>query len=410
MSKAAATLLGLTPAEELAAREATAPEPHSDAYVREMAREFCEERPYAELPYSKRNWGGRLHSLCSYQGKLKPSIAHFLVAWFTSRGQTVLDPMAGVGTIPLEARLQGRRAYAGDLSELAVAVSRAKLERIDGAAAFSVVDKLADFLDGNAQLSDETLIAEEDATFGLNGKIVDYFHETTLREVLLARRFFREATNRSSAEVAVVETAVLHILHGNRPYALSRRSHPVTPLKPTGAAEYRSLSSHVRARLEQTLPLLAQLGTAGAVFRADFAKLPLGVDSVDAVITSPPFTQSLRFFSSNWMRLWFCGWPASAFRDCTSDYLEREQRHNFDHAYRRFLASVHRLLRPGGLLIMHVGATRRLDMAVKIAPLLRPGFELLHRGVEQLDAPESHGLSDKGATTQHAFLFCRALK
>ena len=36
---------------------------------------------------------------------------------------------------------------------------------------------------------------------------------------------------------------------GNRPYALSRRSHPVTPLKPTGESYYRPLIAHVERRL-----------------------------------------------------------------------------------------------------------------------------------------------------------------
>jgi RMKL-like, methyltransferase domain len=99
-----------------------------DRIVAEGAEELCTTLPYRRAPYSKRNWGGVLHSLCSYQGKLKPAIAHFLVSKFTRPGDMVLDPMSGVGTIPLEARIQGRHAIAGDLSELASTVSQAKLE------------------------------------------------------------------------------------------------------------------------------------------------------------------------------------------------------------------------------------------------------------------------------------------
>ena len=88
----------------------------------ERAREFCDHPPYREDPYARRNWGGLLHSLCSYQGKLKPAIAHFLVDWFTEPGDTVLDPMSGVGTIPLEARRLGRTGIGNDLSPLAAAV------------------------------------------------------------------------------------------------------------------------------------------------------------------------------------------------------------------------------------------------------------------------------------------------
>src|SRR5580693_5696431 len=92
------------------------------------AASFCGKPPFRAGHYAKRNWGGPLHSLCSYQGKLKPSIAHFLVLLFTSPGARVLDPLAGVGTIPLEARRQGRVGIASDLSPLAASVCRAKLE------------------------------------------------------------------------------------------------------------------------------------------------------------------------------------------------------------------------------------------------------------------------------------------
>lgn len=402
MSEAAPTLFPLARCDLAFAPE---PNPASDEYVIAQARRFCEERPYAVTPYSKRNWGGRLHSLCSYQGKLKPSIAHFLVKWFTEPGGVVLDPMSGVGTIPLEARLQGRMALASDLSDLAVAVSRAKLEPADAVASASVLEALATYI-AAAHDALDGLIEREDADFGLNGVITDYFHPETLRELLLARRFFAEAELDLPGTASVL-TAILHVLHGNRPYALSRRSHPVTPLKPTGEFEYRPLIAHVERRLAQTLPELGELPGEGRTIKADFGALPLASGSVDTVITSPPFAQSLRFFSSNWLRLWFCGWSVSDFRERPAGYLESEQKRDFSLAYRRFFQAMHEVLTPGGLLVMHVGATRGFDMAEHLLPLLAPEFSLLHDGAEHLEGPESHGLSDKGSTVRHHFLFCR---
>jgi hypothetical protein len=43
---------------------------------------FQTEIPHQQVPYSSRNWGHNNHSLCSYQGKLKPAIAHHLVNTF----------------------------------------------------------------------------------------------------------------------------------------------------------------------------------------------------------------------------------------------------------------------------------------------------------------------------------------
>jgi Putative RNA methylase family UPF0020 len=402
VSEAAPTLFPIAPDELAVAGE---PEPLSDDYVTQRAALFVDRRPYALDPYAARNWGGRLHSLCSYQGKLKPSIAHFLVKWFTSPRSVVLDPMCGVGTIPLEARRQGRQALASDLSDLAVAVSRAKLESVDGTSCRGVLAELADHVANDDSTLDE-LVRSEEADFGLNGPITDYFHLETLRELLLARRFFATA-DVGRPEVACLLTAVLHILHGNRPYALSRRSHPVTPLKPSGEFVYKPLIAHLERRLGDTLPDLEALPPEGRAISADFAALPIDRGSVDTVITSPPFAQSLRFFSSNWMRLWFCGWKAADFKERPAGYMEAEQKRSFDAAYLRFFSAMHEVLAPEGLLLMHVGATRRFDMAEHLGRLLEPKFRLLYDGAEHLQDPESHGLVDKGSTVRHHFLFCR---
>lgn len=378
----------------------------SDVGLRQAAHEFCQTQPYRRGSYGKRNWGGLLHSLCSYQGKLKPSIAHFLVAWFTERGQVVLDPMAGVGTIPLEARRQGRVGIGGDLSELAYAVTKAKLEVFDGDDVVACVEALLERL-ATDESPLESLKSRESASFGLNGKIEDYFAAETLREVLLARGFFRDRMPSLSAGEAIVLSSLLHILHGNRPYALSRRSHPVTPLKPTGPFVYRSLAQRLLPRVQAAVTELSRLDAGSTALRADLAQLPRRPGSVDAVITSPPFSQSLRFFSSNWMRLWFCGWEPSHFKTKPDDFLERQQKTHFQASYSRFSEAMAKLLRPGGLLIAHVGETATFNMAEALAGVLGKEFRVVYSGRECVADTESHGLSDKGATRAHHFLFAR---
>lgn len=376
----------------------------SEVGLAEAAQGFCETTPHRQLPYSKRNWGGVLHSLCSYQGKLKPGIAHFLVREFTSPGERVLDPMSGVGTIPLEARLQGRVGLAGDLSPLAHAVSTAKLTPVPAEAVWQVVSELEGQLAGVSPSS-----APPGSEFGLNRPIYEYFHEQTLAEVLSARAFFmrRRVSASLAPEDAVVMTAIMHILHGNRPYALSRRSHPITPFAPTGDFEYRPLMGRLNTRLDKMLPALADLtveSLPGQAWQADFRKLSPDVGTADAVITSPPFASSLRFWSSNWMRLWFAGWTPEMFRTEPPAYLESEQRRSYS-PYAEFSDSMASLLPPGGRLILHLGETASGSMADKITPQLDERFRVEYVGRECVADTESHGLSDKGATFAHWYLF-----
>lgn len=366
---------------------------------------FCTSATYQSAPYGKRNWGGQLHSLCSYQGKLKPSIAHFLVRDFTLPGDSILDPMSGVGTIPLEARRQGRLGLAGDLSPLAHIVSRAKLEPVDEGELWRQFDQFKHAVNSPVAFQEDELYEG----FGLNRPLREYFHKATLREIIAARSYFLEIEEKDgiTPELATLWTAVLHILHGNRPYALSRRSHPITPFAPQGETIYKSVAEHTSRRLGRIIPTLVGLSQgslAGDARRQSYSSSAREFGLVDAVITSPPFAESLRFWSSNWMRLWFAGWEPNDFKEQPVNFLEAQQRKSLA-VYADFAQSMADALKPGGSLILHLGETKTLSMADEIMPLLAPDFDVAYIGRESVEEIENHGLKDRGATLAHTFLF-----
>jgi DNA modification methylase len=80
-------------------RASAARSPEADRW-RTPWEAFKRDLPHQQAPFAARNWGHPLHSLCSYQGKMKPALAHHLVRTFVPPGGRVLDPFAGVGTIP----------------------------------------------------------------------------------------------------------------------------------------------------------------------------------------------------------------------------------------------------------------------------------------------------------------------
>ena len=61
----------------------------------------------------------------------------------------------------------------------------------------------------------------------------------------------------------MVFAAFLHVLHGNRPYALSRNSHPLTPYAPTGDFVYKNVIQHITDKIELTY----KKGTSEAIRR-----------------------------------------------------------------------------------------------------------------------------------------------
>ena len=379
---------------------------------------FKDNLPHQKKPYSKRNWGNPLHSLCSYQGKLKPSIAKHLVETFVPEGGVTLDPFAGVGTIPFEAALQGKKAYGFDLSPSAYIISRAKLTATSANNTSQVIDKLEKFIDSYDPTYEDL---KEVETFGFNGKIADYYHHQTLHEVLAARHFFlnfKEGNKESiegetntdllpvcSASMMLVYASCLHILHGNRPYALSRRSHPITPYAPSGAFEYRSLLERLKEKVSRSLDAtLPESFIEGTIYRQDATFWwPSEIDNIDAVITSPPFFNSTRFFLANWLRLWFSGWSDSDFKKKPQFFIDERQKAEMT-VYESVIRQAKERLKLGGVLVFHLGKSRKCDMAVELAKIAQKWFAHADTFNENVVHCESHGIRDKGTVTDHQYL------
>lgn len=362
---------------------------------------FFETLPHKQRPYSSRNWGHPLHSACSYRGKLKPAIAHFLIKAFTEPGSLVLDPFAGAGTIPFEAALQGRRTIGFDISRMGTVITRAKIGMPDRDELHSKLIDLENHIN-NYTIKPNALSSAQNVAF--NKPIPEYFHPETMREVLACREFFRDVED--TDETAIMLTCMLHILHGNRPYSLSRRSHPITPFAPTGAFEYRDVMTRLRAKLERVLqsPLPAEYVSGKAYARDACDDWTHITGQVDTVITSPPFAGSTRFYMQNWMRFWFCGWEPQDFeRSNTASYFEDMQRDGFD-CYTPVLKNISRSLSANGRVVFHLGESNKHDMALELSNLAAKDFRHRFIFTENVRNLEGYGVSDKGATTSHQYL------
>lgn len=67
-----------------------------------------------------------VHGFHSYPARMHPDTAIALVRGLSEKGEPVLDPFCGSGTVPVVARELGRRALGSDLNPLAVELTRLK--------------------------------------------------------------------------------------------------------------------------------------------------------------------------------------------------------------------------------------------------------------------------------------------
>jgi hypothetical protein len=244
------------------------------------------------------------------------------------------------------------------------------------------------------KISTETDVEEE---------IVSYYHPDTLKEIVAAKKFFE---SNSDQDLSFLEACLLHILHGNRPYALSRRSHNIMPWPPKGPSVYKPLAKSLREKvsrmMDQGMPLAFVRGKA---LRDSVFDLNLANESVDCILTSPPFYSNRDFLRMNRIRLWFCGWDYEQQAKMKSEFVEhRTDIGIYDGIFKEF----YRVLRPNSLCIMHLGVVGKVDMAERLQPHAeKRGFTKLKTIYEDTSTLESHGIVDRGATHKHQFLALR---
>lgn len=363
---------------------------------------FKKDLPHMNKPFSKKNWGSDLHSVCSYQGKMKPALAYHLVETFSIEGDVILDPFSGSGTIPFEAAINGRVAFGLDIGLMATSVSNAKLKKHNYKEVFLILDMLNNFIRSHTPQESSMYNAKK---LDFNKTIPEYFHKNTFREILLAREFFLKYKNPESENWSLVFACMLHILHGNRPYALSRNSHSITPYAPTGDFIYKNLIEKLTNKVNKSIVAqeLLTLSPAKCFLTDILDEWPSEIQNVNAIITSPPFFDSTKFYMTNWMRYWFCGWDRKDFQEKSEAFVEVIQRKKVDIYDLIFKKSYERLV-CNGISVFHLGYSKKIDMAKSLVPFAEKYFHIIDVFTESVDHCEKHGIKDKGSVKGHQYL------
>ena len=242
------------------------------------------------------------HQIAPYIGRMKTSIARFLIRRFSNPGDLIADPFCGSGVIALEAAIARRKIVAADWNPYAITLTRAKLLPPN------------DLRTAENQLhavweTSRQLIKEQDLRT-VPIWVRQFFHPETLRSALA----FRDACANSGDSFLLA--CLLGILHHQRPGFLSYPSSHLVPylrnrkfprhLFPNMYSE-RDVLSRIEAKVRRTfrrppVPFIQPR----SILHADARNFP-AVGEISAVITSPPYMNELDYIRDNRLRLWFIG-------------------------------------------------------------------------------------------------------
>jgi len=297
-----------------------------------------------------------------------PSLPRYFIEQCTRPGDVVLDPFAGRGTAPLEALLAGRFAIGSDANPLAVLLTRAKLQPPTKEEA---LQRLHDLSKSYVKPESLSLVPPEIKLL-FDGR-------RTLPQLVHLRRELDTARDADRFLLA----CLAGILHGNhardprksRTLSISmpntfsmapgyiqryKRSHK---LRKYPFDVFKALERRLDHLFRNPEPLLR-----GRAFQADARQISHYVrhDSVDLVVTSPPYLHVVRYGKYNWIRLWLLKRTVEDVdrrvkvertdrRLNLSDRLDTSRYHDFMAAV---LAECSATLRPGGTCVLVIGDVR----------------------------------------------------
>lgn len=282
---------------------------HSPMYYKESTWQAILENGGAFLPSSKRKDPKyTTHGLHPYKGKFYPQLAKSLFNLAQIElGQQVLDPFCGSGTVLLEGYLNGLNAVGLDINPLAVRIARAKtgILTLD----LHLVDKLlAKFIQQLEQIDDN----ESNKKF-LNQECIpeleSWFPELVLRKlgwIVRAIDDVPEPTIREFLEVSLSSIVREISQQDPKDLRIRRRKEPIddAPVRELFVEQIRSQRERLRHFAQHSNQASVQFGKV-QVFLGDcrdiqtFYRANLGINSVAAVITSPPYATALPYIDTD---------------------------------------------------------------------------------------------------------------
>lgn len=306
-----------------------------------------------------------LHQLSPYVGKLKSGMAKVLIQLYSQPGEIILDPFAGSGVVPLESILSGRIAWANDLSPYAYVLTRGKLETpSEEQVALTTANLLLDQTEAAKNLVDLREVPQW---------VQDFFHPQTLREIITLFQLLIPSQN------YFLMACLLGILQHIRPGFLSypashlvpylrRKKYP--PEQFPEMYEYRDVRSRLLAKIKRAYrhPQLPENWEKRQyqVWQNNAMNLPIPNQSVDAIISSPPYFGALDYARDNRLRLWFLG--CENWQELEANLTAKSK--VYLPQMSACLQEMARVLKPGHYCVLVLGDVQKNGKTAKTAEIL----------------------------------------
>ena len=335
-----------------------------------------------------------LHSLHPYPCKFPASIAQKYLA----ASGSVLDPYVGSGTTLLEGAMRGLDTYGFDCNPIALLITKAKLVNLSRSEFASLKELVIETYDFPLEK-----IPERSELPEFDGK--DHWFSTQAQKEFTYLLRELSAYERDSACWIVIASAISSLTNTYSNQDSETRYAAVEKKHKKG-----DLIKAFSKKLDKTLNSLSDRGTLqNTINKISLGDIRLGIpleeNSIDQIITSPPYANTMDYYLYHKHRMNLLGYDFKQTQN-----FEIGSRHEFsskkkdpevwNHDYTLGLKEMLRILKPGGEAVVVIGDSQ-------IAGNLISGAELTLTAANSLGATgkvlESVSMTGKSRTFRASF-------
>lgn len=298
-----------------------------------------------------------VHGFHAYPARLHPDTAARLVRIVTKRRHaTILDPFAGSGTVLVEAMIAGARATGVDINPLAVRLARCKTALRTPEALVALVSSAERVRD----VADARRKAKAGASRRFGPEDVGLFAPHVLLELDGLRvGIAAESDARIRADLELVLSSILlKVSQDSTDTARTGGPRRVAAGAPAGLFFHKA--QELARRLGERDALLPPDAAEPRVLQDDATRLDCVQNaSIDAIVTSPPYSGTYDYADQHALRLRWLGLDARPLQraeiGARRDYAALDLRAASRRAVgelERFFAAARRVLRPGAWLAL----------------------------------------------------------
>lgn len=271
-----------------------------------ILRQFSGLKPNKSWSFadeSRADTSAYTHSYHRYPAKFIPQIVDRLVSEYTKNGDVVLDPFGGCGTTLVESKLLGRDSIGIDVNPIAKLITQVKVTPIKPETLEREVERIFTKLEKySSEKRFRSIKRHERIHYWFDKKIVhelDYIYavikQTKNKKV---RKFFQVAFSHN------LKNSSRWLMKSIKP-TIDKDKVPQLPCK--------TFSRHLKSMVRKNTQYYDELNEKGyldiqaKMYRKDATKsLPMAENSIDLIVTSPPYVTSYEYADLHQLSLlWF---------------------------------------------------------------------------------------------------------